>query len=163
MAAVTICLILEAKKIKSVTVSVVYPSIFHEVMGLDAMMLIFWLLSFNPAFSLPSFTFIKKFFSYSLSAIRVVSSAYLRLLIFLPAILIPACASFSPVFLIMYSAAGGQHEESRPWQSHAEGSLTKCKDVIRLQGFPLEFPEHPPPKTRVCLLYCYAFHLLFCC
>ena len=30
----------------------------------------------------------------------------------------------------------------------------KRKDVIRLQGFPLEFPEHPPPKTRVCLLYC---------
>ena len=35
---------------------------------------------------------------------RVVSSAYLRLLIFLPAILIPACASFSPAFLMMYSA-----------------------------------------------------------
>ena len=42
--------------------------------------------------------------SYSLSAIRVVSSAYLRLLIFLPAILIPACVSSSPVFLTMYSA-----------------------------------------------------------
>ena len=37
------------------------------------------------------------------SAIRVVLSAYLRLLIFLPAILIPACASSSPVFLMMYS------------------------------------------------------------
>ena len=34
-----------------------------------------------------------------LSAIRVVSSAYLRLLIFLPAILIPVCVSFSPAFL----------------------------------------------------------------
>ena len=42
--------------------------------------------------------------SSSLSAIRVVSSAYLRLLIFLPAILIPACASSSPAFLMMYSA-----------------------------------------------------------
>ena len=39
--------------------------------------------------------------SSSLSAIRVVSSAYLRLLIFLPAMLIPACASSSPVFLMM--------------------------------------------------------------
>ena len=38
------------------------------------------------------------------SAIRVVSSAYLRFLIFLPAILIPACASSSPAFLMMYSA-----------------------------------------------------------
>ena len=35
-----------------------------------------------------------------------------------------------------------------------EGSLTKRKGVIRLQGLPLEFPEHPPTKTRVCLLYC---------
>ena len=46
---------------------------------------------FKPTFSLPSFTFIKRLFSSSsLFAIRVVSSAYLRLLIFLPAILIPA-------------------------------------------------------------------------
>ena len=44
------------------------------------------------------------FSSSSLSAIRVVSSAYLRLLIFLPAILTPACASSSPAFLMMYSA-----------------------------------------------------------
>ena len=42
--------------------------------------------------------------SSSLSAIRAVLSAYLRLLIFLPAILIPACASSSPGFLMMYSA-----------------------------------------------------------
>ena len=58
-----------------------------------------FLLSFKPTFSLSSFTFIKRLFSSSLSAIRVVSSAYLRLLIFLLAILIPACASSSPAFL----------------------------------------------------------------
>ena len=59
----------------------------------------------KPTFSLSSFTFIKKLFSSSsLFAIMVVSSAYLRLLIFLPAILIPACTSSSPVFLMMYSA-----------------------------------------------------------
>ena len=59
-------------------------------MGPDAMILVFWMLSFNPTFLLSSFTFIKRLFSYSsLSAISVVSSAYLRLLIFLPAILIP--------------------------------------------------------------------------
>ena len=40
----------------------------------------------------------------SLSALRVVSSAYLRLLRFLLAILIPACVSTSPAFLMMYSA-----------------------------------------------------------
>ena len=67
------------------------PSICYEVMETDAMIFIFWMLSFKPVFSLSSFTFIKSFFSsYSLSAIMVVSSAYLRLLIFLLAILIPA-------------------------------------------------------------------------
>ena len=68
-------------------------------MGPDAMILVFWMLSFKPAFSLSSFTSIKRLFrSSSLSAIRVVSSAYLKLLIFLPAILIPACASSSSAF-----------------------------------------------------------------
>ena len=86
--------ILEPQKIKSDTVSTVSSSISHEVMRPDAMILVFWMLSFKPTFSLSSFTFIKRFFSSSLlSAIRVVSSAYLRLLIFLPAILIPAYAS----------------------------------------------------------------------
>ena len=64
----------------------------------------FWMLSFKPTFSLSSFTFIKRLLSSSsLSAIRLVSSAYLRLLIFLLTILIPACASSSPAFLRMYS------------------------------------------------------------
>jgi len=97
--------IMESKKIKSLTVSIVSPSICHEVMGPDAMIFVFWRLNFKPTFSLSSFTFITRLFSSSsLSAIRVVSSAYLRLLIFLLAILIPACASSSPVFLMMYSA-----------------------------------------------------------
>ena len=52
--------ILEPKRIKSVTVSIVPPSICHEVMGLDAMILVFWMLSFKPAFSCSSFTFIKR-------------------------------------------------------------------------------------------------------
>ena len=96
--------ILEPKNIKSVPVSIVSPSICHEVMGLDAMILIFLNVSFKPAFSLSSFTFIKRLFSSSsLSAIRVVSFAYLRLLIFLPVILIPACASPSLAFHKIYS------------------------------------------------------------
>ena len=44
--------ILEPLKIKSLTVSIVSPSISHEVMGLDAMILVFSMLSFKPAFSL---------------------------------------------------------------------------------------------------------------
>ena len=50
--------ILESKKIKAVTVSTFFPSICHELKGLDAMILVFWMLSFKPAFSLSSFTLI---------------------------------------------------------------------------------------------------------
>ena len=55
MAAVTICSDLDffdTKKVKSVIVSIVCPSICHEMMGLDAMILDFWMLSFKPAFLL---------------------------------------------------------------------------------------------------------------
>ena len=97
--------ILEPKTMKSATVSIVSPSICHEVMSLDAMTLVFWMLSFKPPFSFSSFTFIKRIFSsFLISAIRVVSSAYLRLLIFLLAVLIPACASSSLAFHRTYSA-----------------------------------------------------------
>ena len=82
MAAVTICMILKPKKIKSVTVSTVSPSICHEVRKPDAMILVFWMLSFKPAFSLSSCTFIKRLFSSSsLSALRVVPVSCVRLLI----------------------------------------------------------------------------------
>ena len=73
---------------------------------------------FKPTFPLSSFTFIKGLFSsYLLFAIRVVSSVYLRLLIFLPAILILACASSSLAFLMMYSAykLNKQGDNIQPW------------------------------------------------
>ena len=96
--------ILEPQKIKSVTVSIVSPYICLDVMGLDAMVFFFSMLGFKPAFSFFSFTFIKRLFSSSLlSAIRVVSSAYMRLLTFVLEILIPACASSSLTFHMMYS------------------------------------------------------------
>ena len=61
-----------------------FPSIFYKVMGLDAMIFVFWMLSFKPAFPLSSFIFINRLLgSSSLAAIRVVSAAYLRLLLFL--------------------------------------------------------------------------------
>ena len=97
--------ILEPKKIKSVTASNFSPSICNEVMELDPMILIFWMLSFKQVFSkLFSFTLTNRLFSSSsLSAIRVVSCAYMRLLIFLPAILIPPCDLSSLAFCMMYS------------------------------------------------------------
>ena len=88
--------ILEPPKIKSLTISIVSPPIYHDMIEPEAMILVFWMLCFKPTFSLSSFTFIKGLFSSSsLSAIRMVSSTYLRLLIFLQAISIPACASSS--------------------------------------------------------------------
>ena len=78
------------------------------------------MLSFNSTFSLFSFTLIKRLFSSSLlSAISMVSSAYLRLLIFLPAILVPACASASLAFLMMYSAykLNKQGDSVQPWHT----------------------------------------------
>ena len=87
-------------------------SISHEMTGLDVMIFIFWMLSFKPAFSLSSFTFIKRLFSSSsLPAIRAVHFytfqndhlQYPRFFIFLPAILIPSCDSSSPAFRMMYS------------------------------------------------------------
>ena len=88
-------------------------------MGPDAMILVFFMLSFKPTFSFSSFTFIKRLFSSSLYPMRLVSSAYLRLLIFLPAILIPACASSSAAFLMMYSACklNKQGDHIQPWRT----------------------------------------------
>ena len=99
-------------------------------MGPHAMILVFWMLSFKPTFSLSFFTFIKRLFSSSFSSISVVSSAYLRydipdilifdisdILIFLPIILIVACASYSLTFHMMYSAykLNKQDYSIQPW------------------------------------------------
>ena len=50
----------EPKKIKSITASTFPPCICHEVMRPDTMILVFWMLSFKPAFSLSFFTLIKR-------------------------------------------------------------------------------------------------------
>ena len=111
--------ILELRNIKSATVSTLSPSICREMMGLDAMILVFGLLSFKQAFYLSSFTFIKMLFSSSsLSAIRVVTSAYLRLFDIFPRILIPACDSSSLAFCMMYSAYNLNKQGDGIWLRH---------------------------------------------
>ena len=78
----------------------------------------FWMLSFKPTFSLSSFTFIKRLFnSSSLSPIRVASAAYLKSLVFLPRISIPACDWSSLAFHMMCSAQklNKQSESIQPW------------------------------------------------
>ena len=122
--------ILKPRKIKSDTVS---TSICYEVIRPDAMILVFWMLSFKPTFSLSSFTFIKRLFSFSsFSAIRLVSSAYLKLLIFPLAILIPACDSTSPAFHMMYFAYEWikQSDNIQPWPTpfpNSKQSIVSCK------------------------------------
>ena len=118
MAAITICSDF-APKIKSATVSTVSPCICHEVMGLDAMIFVFWMLSFKPTFSLCSFTFIKRLFSSSLiSATRVVSSACLSLLMFL---LANACAVESKNYSLFFQRAWMWREEKKA------GARTGCR------------------------------------
>ena len=105
MATVTICSDFGAQENKICHCFHFSPFYLREVMGQDAMILVFRMVSFKPAFLLSSFTFIKMLFSLSLlSANRMISSAYLRLLIFLLAVLIPACESSSLAFQMIYSA-----------------------------------------------------------
>ena len=95
-------------------------------------------MKFKPDVSLSYLNFIKRLFSSSpISAVRVVPSAYLRLLMFLPAILIPACASSSGAFHMMYSA----HK------------LNKQGDNI--QAFTYSFPDLDP--------VCYSMFSSNCC
>ena len=118
MAAVNICSDFRAQEEESVTASTFSHSIYHEGMGLDAMILVFLILSFKLAFSLSSFTLIKRLLSsYSIPAIKVASIAYLRL-IFLPAILIPPCNSSSPAFCMMCPACKLNKRDGNEQSSH---------------------------------------------
>ena len=94
---------------KFVAVSTLFPSICYEVIGPDVKIFVFLMPSFKPAFSLSSITLKRPFSSSLPSAIRVVYSTYLRVLIFLLAILTPACESSSPT---LYSIASGLIKET---------------------------------------------------
>ena len=118
MAAVTICSDFGAQEKKACHCFHCFPIYFPWSDGTRCHDLRFLNVEFYANFFTSTFTFIKRLFSCSsLSAIRVVSSAYLRLLIFLPAILIPACASSSLAFCMMYSAhkLNNQDDNIQPW------------------------------------------------
>ena len=72
--------ILEHKKMKSVTVPTFSLTSCHEVMEPDAMILVFWMLSFKPAFSLSSFTIIKS----SLAPLRFLPLEWYYLFLYPP-------------------------------------------------------------------------------
>ena len=141
MATVTICSDFGAQKIKSVTVCIGSPFICHKMMGPEAMIIVFWVLSFKPAFSLPSFPFTKGLFSSSsVSANRLLSSVYLRLLIFLLATLSPAYASPSLASHMMYSAykLNKLSDNIQPWHNHLpiwNQSVVPCP-VLNVASWP---------------------------
>ena len=122
---------------------------FHYLPRSDrtgCMIFIFWILSFMPVFSLSSYTLIKRLFSSSLlSAINVVSSGCLRLLIFLLAILIPVSASSSPAFHMMYSTykLNKQGDNIQPWCTPfpiLNQSIVPCPALTLLLGLHTGFP-----------------------
>jgi len=103
-------------------------SLCHEMMGQDAM--IFFELSFKPAFSLSSFNFFMRLFSSSLSAIKVLSSAYLRwfghnvgviciseVIDIFPGKLDSSLCFIQPAFHMMYTAYKfkKQSDNTQPW------------------------------------------------
>ena len=120
MAAVTICSDFAAQEYKIFHCFHCFPIFLPWRNGTRCHDLSFLNVEFEAKFSLSSFTFIKRFFSSSLlPAIREVSSAYLRLFIFFQVILILACASSSPAFLMMYFAykLNKQGDNLQPWRT----------------------------------------------
>ena len=118
MAAVTICSDFGAPQNKICHCYHFSPSICHEVMEPDARILVFWMLkNFKPAFSLSPHLHQKTLWFLFAFCHTVVSSAYPRLLMFLLVILIPACASSNPAFLMMSSACklNSQGHNIQPW------------------------------------------------
>ena len=120
MAAITICSIFGAQEEKICQCFYFLYSIYHEVLGLDAM-----ILCLNAKFQ-ASFFFTFLFHlhqealslsSSSLSTLRMVSSAYLRLLVYLLEFCLPACDSSGPTFCMMYPAykLNKQDDNRKPW------------------------------------------------
>ena len=89
---------------KSATVSIFSPSIYHEVMRLVTMILVFCMLSFKPAFSLSSFTFIERLFSSSSLFLPKCGVICIAEVDSFPCNLDSSCVSSSLVFHMMYSA-----------------------------------------------------------
>ena len=158
MAAVTTCSDFGAQENKKpVTLSIFSLSICHEVTWPDAMILVFRMLSFKPGFSLSSFTLIKRLFSSSsLSPIRVVSSEYLRLLIFLSAILIPPV--IHPARHFTWCTLHMSHINE--WQYTALKGLTSLRMIMEIMMIDDNGNYHPKwsqikkDKYHVILLIC---------
>ena len=97
----------------------------------------------KPAFSFSSIILIKRLFRFSsLSVMRVVSFKYLRFLIFLLAILIPACDSSSLEFHMVYSAYKLNKQGDNIQHSHTPFPILNQSVVPRLGLTVISWPAH---------------------
>ena len=119
MAAITICSDFGASQNKVCHCFHCFSIYLSWSDGIGCRDLCLLIVSFKPTSSSSSFTFIKRLFSSSSLSADVVSSAYLRLLVFLLAILIPGCDSSSLAFHMMYSAykINKQGNNIQPWHT----------------------------------------------
>ena len=116
-------------------------------MGPEAMIFIFWMLSFKLAFSLSSFTFFKRLCSSSsLSGFRVVSSAYVSLLIFLLAswfqlVIHPAWCTLH--FVVVQSLSRVRHFVTQWTAAHlASLSFSISRSLLKLMSIELVMPSN---------------------
>ena len=111
--------VLEPKKRKSVTTPPFSSSICYEVMVPDAMILYLLIFNLSQIFDSPPSPLSRSSLVPPHFLPLVVSSRYLRLLIFLPPILIPACNSSNPAFLMRYSVyrLNKQDDSRQPWHT----------------------------------------------
>ena len=109
--------ILEPRKIKSLTVSIVSPSICYEVMALDAMIFTFWMLSFKPAFTFSPFTFIKEAFWFLFTFCRKGGVICFSEVIDISPSSLDSSLFFIQPWCIMYSAykLNKQSDNIQPW------------------------------------------------
>ena len=154
MAAVTICSDFGAQDNKVCHCFCCFPIYLPWSDRTWCLILNFWMLNFKPTFSVSFFTFIKRLFSSSLlSAIRVVSSAYLRLSIFPPAVLIPGGTTSSLAFYIIYSAykLNKQSDNKQHWYhfSSVQFSQSVVSNSSQPKGLQHARLPCPSPTPRV--------------
>ena len=131
MAAVTICSDFRAQEEEICDYFHLPPFCLPWSDGTGCNDLRFFNISFKPSLSLSSFTLIKRLFSSSsLSAIRVAVFAYLRLLMFFLYILIPACSSSSPAFLMICSVYRLNKQSDNRQPCHTAFSILNQSAVL---------------------------------
>ena len=161
--------ILESKKIKSVTVSIISPSICHDVMGSDAMILVFWMLSCKSTCSLCFFSFIKRLLSSSsLSAIKVAGWQYTALNYSFPG-LEPICSSMSGTKCCLFICIQISQEAGKViWYSHIFENFPHFVVIHMVKGFSLVNKAEIDVFLELSCFFlwssrCWQFDLCFLC